>query len=307
MFTERSIMLQFGDNVLAQVGGTQVKQPGVPLKRAFLDRWTNEGKLSQFEEPWGLQVSLCTGVARRVPLRVLLRDDLMAYINSLRMDGWPQLQAAAMEAMASKDQFATWSEQLTSAQLRCMQDVFSRLLVCLKDTGFDKNGLEFSILWPYESDARFCVKVPPEEDHEWCQMLKDKEWSATFAVATNLCLEAPAYRCRQMAAGEWRGAKMLSTFMLPSLVGINPSTTKHRPGEAWQIEHDKRYWNGKVGEKVQFLARKKHNPVTKLEIQRNRLEIVPKRFWSLLPLREVLVERSNVDFRSEEVIVVPQP
>lgn len=304
VFVERSFMLQFGDKAIGQVGGTQTKQDGVPLKRAFLDRWTNEGKLSQFEEPWGLQVSLCTGVARRVPLRLLILDDLMPYVDSLRVDGWVSLQAVAKDAMTSKHKFAAWSEQLTLAELKCMQNVFSRLLQCLKDTGFDSNGLEFSILCPYESDARFCLKVRPEHDHEWCEMLKDKEWCATFAVATNRCLEAPLHKCRQKKASEWEGVRLLSTHMLPSLAGINPSAVKFRPGSAWKIEHDKRYWNGKIGEKVQFVARKKNDEVTKLEYQRNRLDLVPKRFWSLLPFREVLVERSNVDFQSEEVIVV---
>ncbi|KAI9148867.1 LOW QUALITY PROTEIN: Glycogen synthase kinase 1 [Paramyrothecium foliicola] len=304
-FVERSIMFQFGDKALAQVGGTQTKQAGVPLKRAFLDRWTNEGKLSQFEEPWGLQVSLCTGVARRVPLRVLLLDDLMPYVDSLRIDGWVKLQTAAREAMVSKQRFAAWSGQLSSDQLKCMQNVFSRVLLCLKDTGFDSNGLEFSLLCPYDSETRFCFKVRAEDDHEWCEMLKDKEWSATFAVATNRCLEVPLHHCRQMETAMWDGIKLLSTHMLPSLAGINPSTVRSLPGGAWQIEHDKRYWNGKIGEKVQFLARKDHNKTTKLEYQRNRLDLVPKRFWSLLPVREVLVERSDVSFRSEEVFIVP--
>lgn len=306
-FIERSVMLQFGNNVLAQVGGTQVKQPGVPLKRAFLDRWTNDGKLSQFEEPWGLQVSLCTGVARRVPIRALLRDDLMGYIHSLRIDGWSELQAAATAAMISTENFRAWSETLTLPELKCMQTVFSKTLTCLKDTGFDKTGLSFAILWPNDSDARFCVKVPSEGDHEWCEMLKDTAWSATFAVATNRCIEAgSSHKCRQAKAAEWCGAKVLVTSMLPSLFGISPSTVKQLPGTQWQIEHDKRYWNGGVGQKVQFRAEKENTAaIARLGIERNKLQGMPKRFWSMLPIREVLVERSDMYFKSEEVVIIP--
>ncbi|KAM5361046.1 hypothetical protein ACJZ2D_013373 [Fusarium nematophilum] len=207
----------------------------------------------------------------------------MDYIDSLQVDGWQSLQAAAREAMASKQQFAAWLEQLTIARRECMRSVFGKILARMKDTGFDENGLEFSILWPYESGAKHCVKVPPEDDQEWFLVLKDKEWSAIFAVATNMCLETPSYRYRKIPAAPWDGAKMLSTFVLPNISGIVPSTAENRPGKEWQIKHLEWYWNGEVGGKVRFSAWKVPDAATELKFPRSRFHRVPRRFWSLLP------------------------
>ncbi|KJZ68254.1 hypothetical protein HIM_12358 [Hirsutella minnesotensis 3608] len=302
-FVERGVVIQGGQYVQAQVGGTQVRQPGVPLKRALLDRWSNEGNLSQFEEPWGLQVSICTGAARRVPLRVLVRDDLMNYVGSLKIAGWERLRADAMVAMASKQQFATWSEQLKPEQWKCMQDVFGKLLMRLKDTGFDENGTQFSILWPCGLGANRCVSFPPDGDQGWCRMLKDEEWTATFAVATNLCLETPSCKCRNTEAAGWRGGKMLSTFVLPSFTGINPSTVTNHPATTWQVEHGKWYWIGKIGG-LRVSARKIPDEVTELELSRNLSNMVSKLLRSLRTPCYVLVERPDVETKSEEVFVV---
>ncbi|RSL92213.1 hypothetical protein CEP52_013946 [Fusarium oligoseptatum] len=171
--------LQGGYQVLAQVGGEWQKQSAVPMKRVFLDRWGTERKLSDFESPLGLQISLCTGVARRVPLRVLVREDLMDYVGSLSVKGWKDLKGLAKDAMESKERFAKWSDELTDEQRTCVQNVFWHVLNRLKDTGFDEDGDQFSILWPYESDANRCVKVKPRNEHEWLTVLEDKEWSAT--------------------------------------------------------------------------------------------------------------------------------
>ncbi|RTE69963.1 hypothetical protein BHE90_015649 [Fusarium euwallaceae] len=108
--------LQAGYQVLAQVGGELQRQRGEPMKARFLDRWGLERKVSDFELPLGLQISLCTGVARRVPLRVLVREDLMDYVNSLHVKGWKELKEAAKEAMESKERFAKWSDELTDEQ-----------------------------------------------------------------------------------------------------------------------------------------------------------------------------------------------
>lgn len=172
------------------------KQSGIPLKRALLDRWIRDDSLSLFEEPWGLQVSLCTGVTRKVPLRALVEEPLFRYIDSLKVDGWEKLKMKATSAISGHHSFFEWSQSLKKDEMQCMRHIFTKLLYLLKDTGFDRSRKQFSILWPHDSDARFCVKICPEKEQLWCSMLQDNEWCAAFTVATSLCLETGKHKCR---------------------------------------------------------------------------------------------------------------
>ncbi|KAK1844994.1 hypothetical protein CCHR01_12357 [Colletotrichum chrysophilum] len=299
-FVERSFVLQFGDKVLGQVGANQTKQPGVSAKQAVLDRWTNEGNLLLLEELYGLQVSLCTGVARRVPLRVIVCDDLIDYIGGLKIPGWKELEGQARRAMMSKESFCEWDSKLTpdSESRKCMVKVVDKLLRRLRDTGFDKNGIRFVLLWPNKSEAHHCVRLAPEGDQAWCRMLKDKEWSTTFAVATNLCLEASSYKCRD-GQTVWGGMKTLSTFMFYS----EPGGSSTICAKTWQINDDRWYWSGETGGKVMFLARKKPEKVAELDFYRRRLNVLPKRLWSFIPSPEVLVEITSMEDSGEEVLI----
>ena len=151
------------------------KQSGIPLKRALLDRRIRDKDFSLFEEPWGLQLSLCTGVARRVPLRALIEESLLRYVDNLSIDGWEKLKTKATPAIRGDRRFTEWTQTLEQDERQCMQTIFEKLLELLKDTGFDQSGKHFSILWPYDSDARFCIKIRPEKDQLWWSILKDSE------------------------------------------------------------------------------------------------------------------------------------
>lgn len=161
------------------------RQSGRPLKKVLLEQWIREDNLSLFEEPWGLQVSLCTGVTRRVPLRLLIEEPLLRYIDALNVDGWEALRTRAISVIRADHSFTEWSQTLMKGEMQCMRHIFSNLLDILQETGFDQSGKNFSILWPHYSDVRFCVQIRPQKDQLWCSMLRDCEWRATFAVTTS--------------------------------------------------------------------------------------------------------------------------
>ena len=276
------------------------KQSGIPLKRVLLDRWFGEDNLSLFEEPWGLQVSLCTGVTRRVPLRALIEEPLFRYIDSLNIDGWEALKTKATSAIRGDHGFTEWSQKLKKDEMQCLRHIFTKLLHLLKDTGFDRSGKHFSILWPHNSDARFCVKIRPEKDQLWYSMLKDSEWCATFAVATSLCLETPKHKCRRTVAAKWCGGKLLSTVMCPNLSGTIPCPIPTDLSIAdWQLQDNKPYWIGKPGGDIWVVVRKLANSVTELEVKRNRFPVS-----SFLWRDRILRERPDVTFHGEEVFVL---
>ena len=290
------------------------KQCGVPLKRVLLDRWMCDENLSLFDEPWGLQVSLCTGVARRVPIRNLVDESLIRFIDSLEIPGWKELRPRAQSAFnAVCPGFSKWVAMLNSEQKQCMRTVCKNALHILKDTGFDSSGRLFSILWPYDNNASFCVKIHPEKDKDqlWCSMLQESEWSASFAVVSDQCLETQEHTCRRGAVSPWRGGAVLSTVVCPNLAGgiprsprgspSGPSTVLVRGMQGWELQHDKQYWVGKQGGQVWVVVRKGPGEVTELQVKRNRF---PSRIGKKLWPDRILREKPDVSFCGEDVFVM---
>lgn len=287
------------------------KQSGIPLKRVLLDRWVGDENLSLFDELWGLQVSLCTGVARRVPLRALVEAPLIKFIDSLNIPGWDAIKSRAILAFRAEcPSFSEWAAMLTFTQKQCMRTVCNRLLHILKDTGFDQGGKYFSILWPHDNDARFCVKIRPEKDKDqlWCSMLQDSEWCASFAVISNQCLETGTHTCRRGTVAPWRGGAILSTVVCPNLTGgisrpfgasSGPSCLTVQGMQYWELQHNKPYWVGKQGSQVWVVVRKGAGSVTELQVKRNRF---PTSVF-LWPDR-VLREKPDVTFHGEDVFVL---
>lgn len=70
---ERQLGLQSGNFAIVQANVTWRKIPGRTLKQHKLEQ-SNEALVASLEDPWGLQVSFCTGVSRRVRLREVIAD-----------------------------------------------------------------------------------------------------------------------------------------------------------------------------------------------------------------------------------------
>jgi hypothetical protein len=61
---ERQIGIQGGQYIVVRFNKTYMKRPGVSLKQYYLNLPRDAICLPFLESPWGLQVSMCTGVAR---------------------------------------------------------------------------------------------------------------------------------------------------------------------------------------------------------------------------------------------------
>lgn len=291
---------------MVQGAFSMTKQSGISLKHVLLDRWVGDETFSLFDEPWALQVSLCTGVARRVPVRALIEEPLIAFADSLNIPGWTSPRQRAIAALCAEAGFSAWAAELNLIEPRCMRTVLGRLLHVLKDTGFDPSGKYFSILWPHGGEARFCVRIRPEKDKEqlWCSILQDSEWYATFAVLSSQCLETGAHLCRGGPAAPWRGGAMLSTVVCPNFTGGIPrlaSGSFFNPFrmQDWQLQHNEPYWVGKQGSQIWVVVRKGTRAVTELQVTRNRF---PTSAF-LWPDR-VLREKPDVTFCGEDVFVL---
>ncbi len=163
------------------------------LKTSLLDRWENESEARdprEFENLWGVAVSLCTMNARRVRLVELLGEE--SVVSLLRQFPWSQpkqnsestLQNQYLRAVRSADPLSLgnlwdkhppWREELGNALLLCLRMLFK--------TGYDENRDEFHILWTpprCRSARRITLK---SKDQTWIKFLKDTTSSMTIAVA----------------------------------------------------------------------------------------------------------------------------
>jgi hypothetical protein len=78
----REFKLSAGQFVTLEAGGILMRVDGVPLKTAILDKWKAYKDLSLVSRPWGLELSLCTSSARRVPLKDLFRGGILQFATT---------------------------------------------------------------------------------------------------------------------------------------------------------------------------------------------------------------------------------
>ena len=185
------------------------------LKTSLLDRWENEPHSRdprEFENLWGVVVSLCTMNARRVRLVEILGEDGVTAL--LRHFPWSDywIREQYYRAIHSTDPRALgdlwdsdppWHEDLGNAILSCLRMLFL--------TGFNNNKEEFYILWLPPRCRRSRRITLKSTDQTWVKFLKDTTYSLTVAIAVDDCL---------ISRGRKRKCKLSrpSWFQSPSLL-----------------------------------------------------------------------------------------
>ena len=176
-----------------------------PLKKSLLDVWENEADSRdprEFENFWGVAVSLCTMNAQRVRLVELLGEDSVFAL--LRHFPWSDLSPDGTRSNVRKqyikavrnynslalgdlwDHHPSWRKDLGNAILVCLRIMFR--------TGYDENRDEFHMLWlPPQCRAPRRVTLKPA-DQSWVKFLKDTTYSVTVAVVVEDSLGSQ-YRC----------------------------------------------------------------------------------------------------------------
>ncbi len=179
--------------VQAGLGWTVKDKSQEPLKVRLLDRWENEPDSRdprEFENIWGVAVSLCTMNAQRVRLIELFGEE--SVMTLLRHFEWSDSSADGsrsyqrsrfLEAIRSADPFALgdlwedypgWRTSLGNAILICLRILFK--------TGYNENRDEFHMLWlppGCRDPRRVTLKA---SDQGWTDFLRDTTYSVTVAV-----------------------------------------------------------------------------------------------------------------------------
>lgn len=272
--------------------------PGISLKKVLLDNlW------SALERPFGLQISVCTALARRVPLRVALADTLPYYVESSRPypSHWYELRDVhkISEALRSSS-FKTWYDDLPDEALRnSIDEILRKQTVALGNTGIHpSSGGDYLVVawWSAESsDASIHLDLS-HEANTWARLLKDSPETATFAYITESCLESRHHKCSKEAMLVTTGVtSMLSTelheFPGPSLTP-SPRERRSQIRSTCRLLPDTTYHIGLEGECLIAKVRSASQP-SEPEIQVSQLN-VPARIWRRIQGRKRmtrLVER----------------
>ncbi|PVH69332.1 hypothetical protein DL98DRAFT_379900, partial [Cadophora sp. DSE1049] len=198
------------------------------------------------ESPWGLQVSFCTGIAKRVTLCEMIADLMPAFVESLLPvpDLWLDLRdkhniVDAFRSGGIQNWLGARPEQSRNFVLR----VIDMILSVMKHTGIDRAGKYFVIGWIKKCQPFQCFKVPCHREAAatyWAQILADSRECATFAYITPRCLQNGSVTCRGPSSSWENASTLLETAVCryqPTLVAAST--------QPWELRHSDLYSIGK--------------------------------------------------------------
>ncbi|KAH7394823.1 hypothetical protein BKA66DRAFT_285723 [Pyrenochaeta sp. MPI-SDFR-AT-0127] len=237
---QRQLGLQVGpDHVALQTMQVWTRMPATLLKQYQLQQ---DGiDVLEFLGCFvGVQVSCCTGVARRVSLQDLLAD--LVPIFSTRWDDWNN-QYNAVAGLRDQN-LPNWLFDLRNQSCEAFEDLLGtihRVLNILKPTGLSRNKSYIQIAWPKRGDMLRGIKVSCENESLWAQILGDSVEGVTFAYMTDACLICDKTQCQQQSA-TWR----ITTKCLGTAVTRYRDELDQVPcSGTWVLQNGKSYhmWN----------------------------------------------------------------
>ncbi|KAL7916995.1 hypothetical protein ACQKWADRAFT_307907 [Trichoderma austrokoningii] len=198
---------QAGNYALIQANASYNRYPGQTLKKKRLDM--NDEELIPFlDELWGVQVSLCTAIARRVFLRDMIADLLPVFASRLTSGEdntiWENLKSchSIIENFRSGG-VLKWIRELPRPAHNLVLRLVREILSILQDTGLDRSGKALMVAWPYINDSSHGCRVVCEEGSSWARALTDSHDNATFAYISAVCLETEEIKCSS-ASWQWK-------------------------------------------------------------------------------------------------------
>jgi hypothetical protein len=246
---ESQIGISGGQYVLAQYNRTKHRRAGTTLKTSMLDDVRNQFYLARdvLNDLSGVQVSFCTGVARRVPLRVLMADlmPIVAEITPHDQAIWAQLNDKEQGIQALRSGALTdWFKTLSPDQANFIDQLIGKVLLMLERTGVNEEGNELTVAWIYRRPPYRCFKIPTSsKPNSWMRVLADSSDCATFAYITINCLETNTIKCRGPSPRWHSTTPLLETAVLRH--NLQPSIP------LGPLEHKKTYFFKKMDSLLQ--------------------------------------------------------
>ena len=186
----RSLAVGLSKYIGVTVSGTQKLVPHTTLKQLILDKWStlpsraNPGVLFQY---LGVEISHCTGNARRVALRQLMTSSSVMSVLELQNPGWmdkPWGKAfnAALRSDEKDRMFLLWKERVSDRAE--MAELFCCMLESLDGTGRDQNNFHAALLHDNEEEV---ANIKPTIN-DWSITLRDTHETGAYVIINDICL-----------------------------------------------------------------------------------------------------------------------
>ncbi|KAF5556831.1 ankyrin 3 [Fusarium phyllophilum] len=223
---------------------TWVKRLGQTKKSSILTR--RSLSIADLEGPFAVQVSICTGIARRVRLRELLADILPVYVADLATQPcyWKRLQDCNILQILRDTDFRTRYQKLDRELQAEFETLAIAVLYLLRDTGVDRKVDEFVIGCIPQGLAVQCFRIPIKRESFWARILADSEDVATFAYVAMRCFETEQVRCRGPTEAWVNTTALLSTAV--SLYHDRMEGTIPSQKTTWTLKDSEAYLIGRV-------------------------------------------------------------
>jgi hypothetical protein len=202
--------------------------------------------MTKLKKPWGLFLSLCTGVMSRVCLGEVvaflgprcMRDLIPS--NEGQIDGSSSVPMDLAQTFRDTADLGTWVMSLSPSNQEKVVNLSKTVLDKLQHTGLDSHG---QLVLGCVSDDRSLesFKIQCKGDNEWTRVLLDSTEAATFACITPCCLQTPVRKCQ---GKEPPNFELPRSFCLSTRVGIHEKSPKTGDTtlRAVGIRAGKSYW-----------------------------------------------------------------
>ena len=186
----RGFTFGLSKNLGVTVSGTQKRIPETTLKQHILDSWTtmpsrrNPAVLNQY---LGVEISHCTGNARRISLKTLMISEPMRPILERQVPHWHQTPwgEALNKALHSPDKndlVNVWNEHKSNRDE--IADLVCCVLQVLNDTGWNEQKVFNSAV--LIDNEEWAVPVPSNLN-SWLVALKDTPLTSAYVITNDIC------------------------------------------------------------------------------------------------------------------------
>lgn len=245
--SQQQLTFQFGQYVVGQLAQTWNKQRGITVKEMVLSNPDNEQLIQFMDEYWGVQVSYCTGVARRVLLRTLVADLIPSFSKDLCLE---YAISRLRDQPLKPGEIQTWLNALGDDLREKFLKVVRKILDTLRPTGVDPTGKSFCVAWPFEGDTSRCFRIPIERHSTWVRILSDSQDCATFVYITMDCLETDCFKCSGIPDASHTNICVLATAVIRPL--------REKPKHSWTLKHEEVYFFSKLDTMFWVKVRREH-------------------------------------------------
>ncbi|CAH0054222.1 unnamed protein product [Clonostachys solani] len=177
--------------VMLQIKGKAKRVPETTIKEHAWQKWSsspesaNPGILNNY---FGVEISNCTGNARRVSLKQILLMNPIQGLLERQIPGWQATSwgkdfKKALQTESEAAVFSFWRQHVAHRAL--VGRLISSVLDVLDGTGCNKSGFQAAFL---HQDNENIINIDPR-NNDWADLLKDSYLTATYAIVNEVCLE----------------------------------------------------------------------------------------------------------------------